>query len=233
MGLLSRFRAIFQAKANQVVDQMEDPKASLDYSLVKLEESRRQIGRSLVEVSAAKTRLEHQQDELVAAAQKYADQAKAAVEAGRDELARTALERKQEAQARQAELETNVANLERQAETLKQSQANLERKIALFRSKKEELKAIYDSSKAQLRVQEAVSGVSEDLADVGNTIQRAETRIREMQSRADAIESLVAEGVLSDALAPEADDIDRELARIGRGQAVEQELARLKAEAQA
>ena len=54
-----------------------------------------------------------------------------------------------------------------------------------------------------------------------------------MQSRADAIESLVAEGVLSDALAPEADDIDRELARIGRGQAVEQELARLKAEAQA
>jgi phage shock protein A len=233
MGLLSRFTAIFQAKANQVADEMEDPKASLDYSLAKLEESRRQIGRSLVDVSAARTRLEHQRDELTAAAQKYADQATAAVGAGRDDLARTALERKQEAEARQAELETNIANLERQAENLKQSQANLERKIALFRSRKEELKAIYDSSKAQLRVQEAVSGVSEDLADVGNTIQRAETRIREMQSRADALESLVAEGVLSDALAPEMDDIDRELARIGRGQAVEEELARLKAEVQA
>jgi phage shock protein A len=49
-----------------------------------------------------------------------------------------------------------------------------------------------------------------------------------MQSRADAIESLVAEGILNDALAPEADEIDRELARIGRGQAVEEELARLK-----
>lgn len=82
-------------------------------------------------------------------------------------------------------------------------------------------------------MQEAVSGVSEDLADVGNTIQRAEARIREMQSRADAIESLVAEGVLKDALAPEVDDIDRELTRIGRGQAVEEELARLKAEAKA
>ncbi|MEJ2560184.1 MAG: PspA/IM30 family protein, partial [Anaerolineae bacterium] len=79
----------------------------------------------------------------------------------------------------------------------------------------------------------AVSGVSEDLADAGNTIQRAETRIREMQSRADAIESLVAEGVLKDTLAPEMDDIDRELARIGRGQAVEEELTRLKAEVQA
>ncbi|MEJ2560003.1 MAG: PspA/IM30 family protein, partial [Anaerolineae bacterium] len=75
---------------------MEDPKASLDYSLVKLEKSRRQIGRSLVDVSAARTRLEHQRDELTAAAQRYADQAKVAVEAGRDDLARTALERKQE-----------------------------------------------------------------------------------------------------------------------------------------
>ncbi len=37
MGLLSRFRAIFQAKANQVADQMEDPKANLDYCLVKWE----------------------------------------------------------------------------------------------------------------------------------------------------------------------------------------------------
>jgi phage shock protein A len=233
MGLLSRFKAIFQAKANEVADQVEDPKAGLDYSLVRLEDSRRQIGRSLVEVSAARTRLEHQRDELAAAAQKYADQAKAAVGAGRDDLARTALERKQEAQARQAELETNVANLERQAESLKQGQVNLERKIALFRSKKEELKAIYDSSQAQLRVQEAVSGVSEDLADVGNTLQRTEARIREMQSRADAIEGLVAEGVLSDALAPEADDIDRELDRIGRAKAAEKELAALKTEAHA
>lgn len=231
MSILSRFKAIFQARANQFADQFEDPKASLDYSLAKLEESRSQISRSLVDVSAAKNRLENQRDQLNAAAQKYEEQAQGAVKVGREDLARTALGRKQEAESRQAELETNLANLERQVENLKQSQANLERKIALFRSKKEELKAIYDSSKAQLRVREAISGISEDLADVGNTIQRAEARIREMQSRSDAIEGLIAEGVLSDALEPDRDDIDRELSRIGREQAVEEELARLKLEA--
>lgn len=145
-------------------------------------------------------------------------------------MARIVLERKQIAETRQAEVESNVAKLEQQVNTLKQSQSNLDRKIVLFRSKKEELKAIYDSSQAQLRVQEAVSGVSEDLADVGNTLQRAEARIQEMQSRADAIDSLVAEGVLADVLEPGVDEIDRELARLGRSQAIEAELVRMKGE---
>jgi len=231
MSILSRFKAIFQARANEVADQFEDPKASLDYSLTKLEESRSQISRSLIDVSAAKKRLENQREQLGAAIQKYDEQAQTSVKAERDDLARTALERKQEAESRKAELENNIANLERQVENLKASQANLERKIALFRSKKEELKAIYDSSKAQMRVREALSGISEDLADVGNTIQRAEARIREMQSRSDAIEGLIAEGVLTDALETEGDDIDRELSRIGRKRAIEEELARLKTEA--
>ena len=116
---------------------------------------------------------------------------------------------------------------------LKESQVNLDRKISLFRSKKEELKAVHDSSQAQLRVRESLSGISEDMADVGNTIQRAEARIKEMQSRADAIDGLIAEGVLSDALAPETDDIDRQLAQIGRSQAIEDELAALKEKAAA
>jgi phage shock protein A len=65
---------------------------------------------------------------------------------------------------------------------------------------------------------------------VGSIVQRVETRIREMQSRADAIEGLVAEGVLADVLEPDVNDIDRELTRVDRQQAIENELARLKGE---
>jgi phage shock protein A len=63
---------------------------------------------------------------------------------------------------------------------------------------------------------------------VGATIQRTEARIQEMQSRADAIDALVDEGILQDVLEPDVDDIDRQLAEIGRNQAIEEELARLK-----
>jgi phage shock protein A len=196
-----------------------------------LEQNRRELARSLVEVSAALRRLENQRNQLASGQGRYEEQAAAAIKVGRDDLARLALERKQEAQARQVELEINLNSLEHQEQNLKQSQLNLDRKIALFRSKKEELKAIYDSSQAQLRVNEALSGISEELADVGNTIERAEARIEAMQARADAIEGLVAEGVLTDRLEPEKDDLDRQMERIGRSQAVEEELARLKVEA--
>lgn len=233
MSIFTRFKNMFQAQANAVADQLEDPKASLDYSLTRLEENRRGLSRGLVEVSAAKRRLENQRDEMATAVTKYKQQAETAVNAGRDDLARQALERKQEAEARQAELDANIASLAPQENNLKESQVNLDRKISLFRSKKEELKAVHDSSQAQLRVRESLSGISEDMADVGNTIQRAEARIKEMQSRADAIDGLIAEGVLSDALAPETDDIDRQLAQIGRSQAIEDELAALKEKAAA
>ncbi len=230
-SILSRFKAIFQAQANAVTEQLEDPKASLDYSLTQLEANRRQLGRSLIEVSAAKRRLETQRDQVTAAEARYANQAEAAVEAGRDDLARIALERKLQATARQGGLEKNIASLARQVENLKESQVNLDNKIVFFRSRKEELKSIYDSSQAQLRVREALTGISGDLADVGNTIARAEARVQEMRSRADAIDDLVAEGVLTDVLDPDGDEIDRELARIGRIQVVDDELERLKAEA--
>ena len=233
MSLVVRLKEIFGAKANALADEMEDPKASLEYSLRRLEENQRQVARSLVEVRAARQRLENQRDELETTLGRYRQQAEAAVASGRDDLARLALQRAQDAEARQAGLANNIANVARQEEELTQSNANLERKIAQFRSKKEELKAIHDSAEAQLRVHEALSGVSGDLADVGHTIRRAEERIAEMQSRADAIEGLIAEGALQDALTPEQDDIDRQLAEIGRNKAVEDELARLKAESRA
>lgn len=232
MSIIARFKAIFAAKANATADAIEDPKASLDYSLRKLEDARRDLSKGLIEVRAAKRRLQAQRDQMSAAAAKYAQQAAAAVEAQRDDLARLALERKQETEARVAELDANIISLNRQESTLKENQIKLDNKIKLFRYKKEELKAIHDSAKAQLRVQESLSGISTDLADVGNTIRRTEERILEMQSRADAIDALVDEGVLQDVLEPEQDDIERELARIGRNQAVEEELAQLKASKQ-
>jgi phage shock protein A len=228
MSIFARYSAIFKTRANQLADRFEDPKASLDYSLTKLEESRAQISRGLIEVSAARNRLVFQRDQLSTAIEKSQDQAQLAVRAGRDDLARTALERRQEAESRYAGIEGIIANLDRQAETLKQSQASLDHKIAYFRSKKEELKAIYDSSRAQLQMREAVSGISADLTDAGNTIRRAEDRIREMQSRADAIEGLVVEGVLIDVLEPEVDDIDRQLLLVDHQRSIDSELARLK-----
>ena len=127
-------------------------------------------------------------------------------------------------------MNNSIASLDAQVESLKTSQANLRQKIELFQARKEELKALYDSSRAQLKVKESASGVSQDMSDAAHAIQRAEGRIQAMQARVDAIDDLVASGALEDVLAPEGDDIDRELASLTRAALVESELERLKAE---
>ena len=195
--------------------------------------SRREISASLVEVSPARHTLEAQRAQAQKTIDQTEEQARQAVRLGREDLATRALERKAAAQERLNGLNNNIALLDAQVESLKTSQANLRQKIELFQAKKEELKALYDSSRAQLQVKEATTGISKDLADAGHAIQRAEARIQAMQARVEAIDNLVATGALDDALAPEGDDIDRELARMTRSTNIENELKRLKAEASA
>ena len=230
MSFFARLKALFGAKANQAIESMEDPRASLDYSLTRLQVSLRQISDSLVEVSTAERALVGQRGQAQTAIDKAEEQARQAVRVGREDLATRALERKSLAQDRLNRLNASISSLESQVESLKTSQANLRQKIELFQARKEELKALYDSSRAQLRVKEAATGMSKDLADAGHAIERAETRIQAMQSRVEAIDDLIAAGSLEDALAPEGDDIDRELASLSRAASIEKELERLKAE---
>ncbi len=230
-NFITRIRTALEAQANGIVDGIEDPRLSLDYSLTKLEENRREINRSLIEVMAAHKRLSAQRDQLSGSLGKLDQQAGEAVKTGRDDLARTAIERKNASQKRLTEMDAAIENLQGQEQTLKENCAALDHQIAFFRSKKEELKSLYDSSRAQLRIREAMTGVSHDLADVGNTIQRIEGRIQILQARTDAINQLVGEGYLVEALNPNADDLERQLTQSSRSQAVEEELARLKAQA--
>ncbi len=229
MNLIARLKAIFAANANSALDQIEDPRAMLDYSLTRLQASLRQISDSLVEVATARRSLETQRDQAQATVAKYEEQARQAVTLGRDDLATRALERKAAAQEQLNSLNTNIASVDVQVESLKASQANLRQKIELFQGKKEELKALYDSSRAQLQVREAATGISKDLADAAHAIEHAETRINQMQSRVQAIDSLISAGALEDVLSPQGDEIDRELAHLTRVAAVENELKQLKA----
>jgi phage shock protein A len=232
MSFFARLKAIFSAWTSQALDDLEDPRTSLDHSLTRLQASLRQISDSLVEVSTARRNLETQRTQLETAIAKYKTQAHDALAVNREDLAARALERKAAARERLESLQANIESLNAQVESLKTSQASLRQKIDLFQGKKEELKAVYDSSRAQLQVKEAVSGISKDLSDVGHAIERAEARIRGMQARVEAIDELVASGVLDEALTP-GDDIDRELARLSRTTVVEKELEQLKAKLQA
>ena len=83
-----------------------------------------------------------------------------------------------------------------------------------------------------MKISEAANGVGEEMADLGLAIQRAEDKTEQMRARASAVEELEAAGTFDDLsqLGGGQDDIDRELAQIGAGSQVDDELAKMKAE---
>ncbi|MCW2819498.1 MAG: PspA/IM30 family protein, partial [Marmoricola sp.] len=94
---------------------------------------------------------------------------------------------------------------------------------------KETIKASYTAAEAQTRINEAFSGISEEMGDVGMAIQRAEDKTQQMQARAGAVDELIASGALDDASAiNRGDDISRELDALSSQSDVEAELAALK-----
>ena len=83
-----------------------------------------------------------------------------------------------------------------------------------------------------MRISEAATGVGEEMADVGLAMQRAQDKTENMRARASAMDELEAAGAFDDALTlgSGGDDIDRQLAELTSGSAVDDELAKMRAE---
>ena len=77
-GIFSRIAAIFQAKANKVLDKAEDPRETLDLSYEKQLESLTKVRRSVADVATARKRIELQAAQLQKQADKLHEQAKGA-----------------------------------------------------------------------------------------------------------------------------------------------------------
>src|SRR5205085_1188246 len=175
-------------------------------------------------------RLEIQMQQLQASADKLQGQAQQAVSSGRDDLAREALTRRAAANQQLADLQTQHAQLQAEEEKLTRASQRLQAKVDAFRTRKETIKATYSAAEAQTRINEAFSGIGEEMGDVGLAIQRAEDKTAQMQARAGAIDELLASGALDDQSGMHKDEIQAELDRISGGSDVELELQRMKAE---
>jgi len=227
MGLLSRFFAMIRAKMAAFLESSEDTAQALDYSYQRQLQLLQDVKRGIVEVTTSRRRLELQAAKLQENVNKLDDQARQALAAGREDLARLALQRKQAAQMQLGDLQGQVQTLEAEQQKLQQAETRLAMKVEAFRTRKETIKAQYSAAEAQVRIGEAATGLSEEMADVGLSIQRAEERVEKMRARAAAIDELVAAGTLEDYTGG-GDVLDRELAKLTMNRSVDEELNALK-----
>ncbi len=229
MGLVSRMSTIFKSKVNSALDSIEDPRQTLDYSYERQMELLQQVKRSLADAVTSRKQIELQKVRLEGDAQKYQSEAEAALKAGREDLAREALQRKAALASQTQGLDAQIADLHQQEDKMAETARRLETKIASFRAQKEVLKAQYTTAQAQVKMGEATTGISEEMADVGLAVQRAQDKTERMRARAQAIDELQDTGVLEDALTPGQDPIERELQKTQQSAQVDADLAALKA----
>lgn len=228
MGLLDRMSTVVQAKMNKIMDKIEDPRETLDLSYEKQLELLQNVKRGVAEVTTSKKRIELQKAKLQMSIDKLDAQAKEALQANRDDLARKALENKAALQAQSATLDQQIADLENQQQKLMAAESRLATKVESFRTKKETIKAEYSAAEAQVKVTESVTGISEEMADVGLAVQRAEEKTENMKARSAALDELLESGTLEDYSG--GDEIEKELAKVKAKSTVDDELARMKSE---
>ena len=227
MSFSNRFINLIKQKVNKVLEKHEDPREALDYSAVKQTELIQRLRREIVEVVASKKRLEMQRARILENINKLQEQAKAAVKAGRDDLATLALERKNANLAQVKDLDTQIMEIQNEQDKLENAEKRLSIKVEEFKSKKEIIKARYSSAEAEVRIKENITGISEEMSDIGVAMSRAEEKTDAMKSKAMAIDDMIDSGSLVD-YTDNKDQIESELEKTEIKSKVNDDLAKLK-----
>lgn len=227
---MKRLWFIIKAKLSKALDRVEDPRETLDYSYEQQVVLLQEVKRGVAGVVTAKKRVEitanKRREQLV----KLEAQARAALAAEREDLARTALVRKADVQGELRTLDAQIRELEGQQQVIVQRERDLRDRIDRFRSEKEVIKAQYSTAEAMVQIGEATTGLGRGLSDAGSAIERVRDKTEQMQARAAAMDELMEAGTITDQLVPGETTIDRELAELSRSAEVESDLARLRQE---
>jgi len=227
VGILDRITKKLKESTTAALAPAVDPREVNLTSHQKQRALLEQVAHAIQEVIAARGRLEASAESVRAKLPELEAQARTELQSGRRNMARLALQRRQVAQVELATLERQLTEVEREEVALSMVEQRLSAQIEAFAARQEVIRARYSAAEAQVRINEAVTGVSEDFADLAAALQRAEEKTQSLQARATAIDRLVKDGDLESV----AETASGELPELPEGEEdIENQLAALEAD---
>lgn len=223
MGILDRFTTIVKANINELLDRAEDPAKMIDQYLVDLTDSLAEVKRETAGVMAEEKRTKRLVDDNAAEVDRMEQLAKKALSAGNEGDARAFLGKKQQLAAAGAELVKAYEAAHANADKMRQMHDKLVGDIENLKSRRETIKAKVAVAKTQEQVAGFTSG-SDRAESAIAAFDRMEAKADRMLDTADAMAELNEEPV------DEVAALEEKYASITDDAAVEDELARLKAE---
>jgi len=230
MGIVDRLKVFLARGANVALAPAPDPRVTHLTTHQKQRALLNQVIKAGDQVTAAKDRLKAAADAVRAKLPAMEESARSELRSGHEAAARLALQRRQVVVGELETLERQLAEVEKEESVLAMIEQRLSGQIEAFAARQEVIKARYSAAEAQVRINEAMTGVSEDFADLTAALHRAEQTTEDMQARATAIDRLVQEGDLeSIGFAAGSDAIDARYQSLGADDEVERRLNALKA----
>ena len=219
MGLFSKVKDLLQANIMDMVNKSEDPEKMLNLYVDRAMEEVRNFHIQVNRAVADKIQLEERIEELNKEIELRTGQATLAVQQGKDDLARTALTYKKQAEASKLDYESQLVD---QAKAVTDLQENLRVLTeTLEKAKMERNNLVMRERRAQTmkNANEAISGLSSN--DPLTDIDRMKDRVQRMEAEAKASRTMVNTNTIEDQFA--------ELEKSKANSEVEDELAKLKA----
>ena len=216
MRFLDRLKVLMAKGASVALAPAPDPRETHLTTHQKQRALLNQVIKAGKEVAIAKQRLKATADAVRDKLPSMEEQARSELRNGNEAMARLALQRRQVVARELETLERQLAEVENQESALGVIEQRLSGQIEAFAARQEVIKARYSAAEAQVRINEAMTGVSQDFADLTAALQRAEQTTQDMQARATAIDKLVQDGDLESLDAPYErlggdDDVERRL----------------------
>jgi phage shock protein A len=205
MGIFGRIGTLLKANINDLIAKAEDPEKILNQLILDMKEQLIEAKKQVAVAIADEKRLKKQLDNELHMAREWEKKAMMAVRAGRDDLAKEALSRKQEHDELASEYKAHWEAQKAAADKLRDSLRQLNAKIEEAKRRKNLLIARQKRAEAQKTIQETMSGLNDTSAF--DTFDRMSEKIEQMEAEAEASAEL-AEGFSGDALAGKFDELE-------------------------
>ena len=222
MGFFDRMKTLVKGKANEAIDKLEDKniEAIVKEEIRKMKgefrEAKSAVAKSITLVKEAETKSNKAKEEV----DHWSTRAKQALEAGNEDLARKALEKKQEAEKDYRKYQEQVVERRRIADIHKAKVKELQERIEEAEDRQDELIAAAESARATKEINETMSGLGKENAS--DNLDRLEKRVIKMEAEAQASDELYED--------LKKDDLESQFEELENKDSVDDELARLKAE---
>ena len=227
MGLFEHLKFVTSVKAEKALQKAEDPAEVFNYSYTKQLEQLQQLRQGLVTVVQNEKHVELLEAQTEAQANRLQQQAIQAMQQNREDLARLALQRKEALNSQVDGYKQQLEQLAEQHHKIELLVQQAEQRVSTFKTQKEMVEAQYQAAKASVQISEAATGLSQESNEMNLAMQRAQEKVLQMQSRANAIDALLDSGSLGEQgllAGGQATDLDHQLAQISSAHNVEEEL---------